>query len=408
MRLPWWGYGIAALTGIGATLAARRARGAGRTPAVLGGPTPTIRLGSSGEPVARWRAFLGLPAGDRFDEPTATATRAWQSAHGLVADGIVGPKTWGAAGFKQATGTAPALGQVAETNVVHFDTGPAVSEEPFQAPPGGSDSGRAWANALPKNATADRGAAILAAVGAGFWRRPDRVAVQADKGGRSVVIYTWGDCLAIGLSDPVRVNLSHADAQRLADRLGMVVGTSRMCDAAYAAAPAKLFPQTTPADAGMATTARMIVHSDKVSTARNKLLGQPFGGYARDNGKDWVTTERLLTPGGTPAPPSHSSIGAGGGSVPAGANFGWHADSAGLRSPGGFAVFQSIGLAHDMNYSDYSQCVTLYDAVCEIDGAERSVVEVLRSPELAWLLSDDVTQGHACRVWRHPAVPEAA
>jgi len=39
---------------------------------------------------------LGLKADGKFGPNTKTALIKWQTAHGLVADGIAGPKTWGA------------------------------------------------------------------------------------------------------------------------------------------------------------------------------------------------------------------------------------------------------------------------------------------------------------------------
>lgn len=79
----------------------------------------TIRIGSSGPDVARWQAFLS--AGDKpgtwvtddgytrswpstwpwplvadwqFGQKTQWATEAFQHAHGLIVDGIVGPQCW--------------------------------------------------------------------------------------------------------------------------------------------------------------------------------------------------------------------------------------------------------------------------------------------------------------------------
>lgn len=58
----------------------------------------TIRKGSSGPDVAQWQRLIGVsPADGIFGAGTDAATRAWQSAHGLGADGIVGPASWSAA-----------------------------------------------------------------------------------------------------------------------------------------------------------------------------------------------------------------------------------------------------------------------------------------------------------------------
>jgi D-alanyl-D-alanine carboxypeptidase-like protein/putative peptidoglycan binding protein len=62
-----------------------------------------LRRESLGKDVQRWELFL-LGQGhfrgevdEEFDTDTETATKAFQRAHGLSADGIVGPKTFGAA-----------------------------------------------------------------------------------------------------------------------------------------------------------------------------------------------------------------------------------------------------------------------------------------------------------------------
>lgn len=63
----------------------------------------TLRLGSVGEIVAKWQAYLrGLDLyleeiSGSFDENTALATKIFQRNHGLVADGIAGNHTLGIA-----------------------------------------------------------------------------------------------------------------------------------------------------------------------------------------------------------------------------------------------------------------------------------------------------------------------
>lgn len=61
----------------------------------------TIKHGSSGTDVSNWQNFLNaegakpqLDPDGSFGPMTETATKAWQAAHGLDADGVVGPKTW--------------------------------------------------------------------------------------------------------------------------------------------------------------------------------------------------------------------------------------------------------------------------------------------------------------------------
>lgn len=57
---------------------------------------PTLRRGSSGDAVRQLQAALGLqPADGVFGPGTEAAVRAFQRTHGLVPDGIIGPKSWG-------------------------------------------------------------------------------------------------------------------------------------------------------------------------------------------------------------------------------------------------------------------------------------------------------------------------
>lgn len=64
-------------------------------------PTPTLREGAEGPPVARLQRALkslGFRVSDDgiFGPRTARAVRAFQTKHALIPDGIVGPKTWAA------------------------------------------------------------------------------------------------------------------------------------------------------------------------------------------------------------------------------------------------------------------------------------------------------------------------
>lgn len=53
-----------------------------------------LRLGSRGDDVKRLQLVLGEVQDGIFGDVTRAAVRAWQSARGLLADGVVGPATW--------------------------------------------------------------------------------------------------------------------------------------------------------------------------------------------------------------------------------------------------------------------------------------------------------------------------
>lgn len=273
------------------------------------------------------------------------------------------------------------------------------------APPPQNSGGHAWAQEIPKRASLQRDAAVFAAIKAGIWIMPSTVMVEYSKDGHSVVIYAWVDCLSIGLENAVRINIGQSTCQRIADYLGgWMLPTTRMSDAAYQAAT-KLNPQVLGASNEMDTTAWMVKHSDLVEMAKQKSGAS----FVRDVGKDWVNSERLMLANGQPAGLKGNPVGGSGGPVPAGANYGWHSPNATLLSPvystPRVKVYQSVGLVHDMNYSDYSQVCTLYREECAIDGVPRHIPTVLADPDMAYLLSDEVQRGTACRVWRHPAIP---
>lgn len=61
---------------------------------ILAGVMPTIRRGSTGAAVTQWQAFLQIPQDGQFGPQTEDATKSFQTKNALVADGIVGPKTW--------------------------------------------------------------------------------------------------------------------------------------------------------------------------------------------------------------------------------------------------------------------------------------------------------------------------
>ena len=73
-----------------------------------------LKLGSEGEDVKKLQAKLGIEAIGKFGPKTDAAVKAWQSAHGLTADGIVGDGTWG-----KLFGTTTPIALVAATPIAN-------------------------------------------------------------------------------------------------------------------------------------------------------------------------------------------------------------------------------------------------------------------------------------------------
>jgi murein L,D-transpeptidase YcbB/YkuD len=62
-----------------------------KSPSYPGAP---VKKGAKGTAVKQIQVKVASPADGDFGPKTEAAVKAWQSKHGLVADGIVGPATW--------------------------------------------------------------------------------------------------------------------------------------------------------------------------------------------------------------------------------------------------------------------------------------------------------------------------
>jgi peptidoglycan hydrolase-like protein with peptidoglycan-binding domain len=98
---------VRALTGTVAGAASVAVSGTPQQPVAAAPALPPLQQqGSRGSDVARIQRLLGIPADGIFGPQTAGAVRAFQLAHHLQVDGIVGRQTWTA--LLSGTSTAPA------------------------------------------------------------------------------------------------------------------------------------------------------------------------------------------------------------------------------------------------------------------------------------------------------------
>lgn len=72
-----------------------------------------LKRGSEGDLVVKLQQFLGVDPIGKFGPKTEDAVKAWQSSHGLTADGIVGDGTW-AKMFPTSAAVVPAPVQVVQ------------------------------------------------------------------------------------------------------------------------------------------------------------------------------------------------------------------------------------------------------------------------------------------------------
>jgi len=57
-------------------------------------PGTPVKVGSKGDAAKLVQAIVGAKPDGDFGPKTEGMVKAWQTAHGMVADGVVGPATW--------------------------------------------------------------------------------------------------------------------------------------------------------------------------------------------------------------------------------------------------------------------------------------------------------------------------
>lgn len=122
----------------------------------------TIRQGSKGADVLAWQNIIGVKGDGTFGAGTTAATKKWQTLHGLLADGIVGPKSWSAA-LGTTVQEAPS-GGISSGTPGPFIPAPATSP-PFQpvSPSPAVHEAAVKAGTTPPPSAAVKAAAIVAA-----------------------------------------------------------------------------------------------------------------------------------------------------------------------------------------------------------------------------------------------------
>jgi hypothetical protein len=208
---------------------------------------------------------------------------------------------------------------------------------------------------------AAREAAIYEAIAAGVVPSFARtfVDVPLAAGAHRAMICVAVDYAAIGVDDDfARIPMSPITAQRLADRLGLLLPTKKLVDAIYAAATVKLAPSPLPPGPQMMSNDYYRRHHEAIEKQRAGRAGLIAG-----HKKDVVVTNRLV------ARPDRVAI------------YGWH------QLDG--RPIQPLSLVHEASYADYSHGIRFVQPTMVVDGQERALADVARDPELCALVSDE-------------------
>jgi len=234
--------------------------------------------------------------------------------------------------------------------------------------------GTAFARSIADLPLDEREARILAEVKAGnvpsFLRQLVPVTVSA--GTVKASYYVAPDYLAIGSEeDYFLVPLTPRTAQAIADRLDCVLPTPKMVDDIYASATVKLTPAPIPPSPAMTTVAVFRRHNEIVRAARGeeRLPGTLVAGHK----KDVVIANKVFTTPGKVA------------------IYGWH------KRDG--KPIQPLYTGHTASYADYSHGIRLVSRRVLVDGAAKTIDDVLADPKLAPLLSNEGVMLQT-RYWR--------
>lgn len=208
---------------------------------------------------------------------------------------------------------------------------------------------------FPSEHSKEREEILVGAVARGVLDPPEWTTITSNYKGRRATIQVTTDALTIL---GVRFDVTAEGAQRIADQMRAVLPTPRILQLIWEQADVRLDPCTLPADAKMASTLRMIQHSECV----DQRIGGRTGMVANE-GKHWVLTNRIA------------------GKENLAANYGWFVKG---RRP-----VQTVGTRHDTAHTDYSQIVRLVKPIMVVDGRDVDIRHVGRSPELWGLVSDE-------------------
>ncbi len=200
----------------------------------------------------------------------------------------------------------------------------------------------------------------------GFLKKLKPVKLQhRNKNGKMAhaTIFVTPDYLAIGSqADFIRIPMNRHTASMVAARFGFILPTRRIVDAIYNQSEDHFIPQPLPPGPQMRSTGYYQLHNRKIRQQRlshSIALGELVSG----DKKDVVITNKLINK------PGRIAI------------YGWH-------RPDGHPI-QPLSTVHGAGYADYSHGIRLVSDKVLVDGELRSIHDILKDPELSYLLSDE-------------------
>jgi len=184
--------------------------------------------------------------------------------------------------------------------------------------------------------------------------------------------YISADYLAIGSDEDYFLEpMTPILAQQVANLLNCTMPTRKMVNQIWTNAPVKLAPSPIPPSPQMTTVPVFAQHNATVRGQRNaQTNSSPLGAVVSGDKKDVVISNYIYNNlhAGVPRPV---------------VIYGWHQ----LDGP----PIQPLYNGHGETYADYSHGVRLAQNTVTVDGASKTISQVLNDPNLAALLSDEGT-----------------
>ncbi|NUN68669.1 MAG: T9SS type A sorting domain-containing protein [Bacteroidetes bacterium] len=204
-----------------------------------------------------------------------------------------------------------------------------------------------------------------------FQRSLVKVATVRTINGTSYTLeyYVTPEYLSLGHdTDYVLMPMTPLLAQKLANALGCTLPTPRMVDQIYSASTLRLAPQPIPPDANMTMMPRFYQHNDSVRALRAPRLGtHPCGTLVGGTKKDVVIDKKVYSwlKSSVPKPV---------------VIYGWQYLTG--------VPIQPTYNGHEETYADYSHGVRLVQRAARINGAEISLLDIVKDPVMSPLISD--------------------
>jgi len=236
---------------------------------------------------------------------------------------------------------------------------------------------KSWINSLPNNPCLERDRAILKAVENNIisykW-----VSITSKIKNHTAIFQVCDDAIRVEIEDGTRFRfqVSATLAQQCADAMDASFITAKISDLSYQQAEIIVDASILYPTPDMVTINRSKDWNRMVEKKRAGRIG-----LFRDCGKSWILSNRLSTTNGA-------------------INYGFYDHTAPYVGPGGLNMWQTVGTRHDRLHTDYSQTLLLMNKKCQVDGKSTNVVEVMKNPELASLLSYEGVLHHT----RQPGV----